>query len=130
MKTVKTAKGRTLDMAALAAKHEKTRAVSNMNLNARGDIIDNRNQVTIPREKIAKEFYKDNVPGSDQKNISIKDDEKEKVDIETKEPVKEQAKPKTPKVTEVGRKARTREDGTQYYEVEYSDGSMEDIEAK
>jgi len=130
MKTVKTAKGRTLDMAALAAKHEKTRAVSNMNLNARGDIIDNRNQVTIPREKIAKEFYKNNVPGSDQKNISIKDDEKEKVDIETKEPVKEQAKPKTPKVTEVSRKARTREDGTQYYEVEYSDGSMEDIEAK
>lgn len=130
MKTVKTAKGRTLDMAALAAKHEKTRAVSNMNLNARGDIIDNRNQVTIPREKIAKEFYKNNVPGSDQKNISIKEDEKEKVDIETKEPVKEQDKPKTPKVTEVSRKARTREDGTQYYEVEYSDGSMEDIEAK
>jgi hypothetical protein len=130
MKTVKTAKGRTLDMAALAAKHEKTRAVSNMNLNARGDIIDNRNQVTIPREKIAKEFYKDNVPGSDQKNISIKEDEKEKVNIETKEPVKEQDKPKKPKVTEVSRKARTREDGTQYFEVEYSDGSMEDIEAK
>jgi len=117
-------------MAALAAKHEKTRAVSNMNLNARGDIIDNRNQVTIPREKIAKEFYKDNVPGSDQKDISIKEDEKEKVNIETKEPVTEQDKPKKPKVTEVSRKARTREDGTQYFEVEYSDGSMEDIEAK
>jgi hypothetical protein len=130
MKTVKTAKGRTLDMAALAAKHEKTRAVSNMNLNARGDIIDNRNQVTIPREKIAKEFYKDNVPGADSKNISIKEDEKQHVNIETKEPVDKQEKPKKPKVTEVGRKARTREDGTQYFEVEYSDGSMEDIEAK
>ena len=82
MKTVKTAKGRTLDMAALAAKHEKTRAVSNMNLNARGDIIDNRNQVTIPREKIAKEFYKDNVPGADSKNISIKEDEKQHVNID------------------------------------------------
>ena len=34
-----------------------------------------------------------------------------------------------PAVTEVSRTARTRDDGTQYFEVEYSDGSMEDINA-
>jgi hypothetical protein len=129
MKRIKTAKGQILDMAALAAKHEKTRAVSNLNLNARGDIIDNRNEVKVPREQISKEYYKNNVPGADTKTVSIKEDEK--VDTVVKNPVneKKQATKKESKVTEVSRKARTREDGTQYYEVEYSDGSMEDIEA-
>lgn len=129
MKRIKTAKGQILDMAALAAKHEKTRAVSNLNLNARGDIIDNRNEVKVPREQISKEYYKNNVPGADTKTVSIKEDEK--VDTVVKDPVneKKQATKKESKVTEVSRKARTREDGTQYYEVEYSDGSMEDIEA-
>ena len=129
MKRIKTAKGQILDMAALAAKHEKTRAVSNLNLNARGDIIDNRNEVKVPREQISKEYYKNNVPGADTKTVSIKEDEK--VDTVVKDTVneKKQATKKESKVTEVSRKARTREDGTQYYEVEYSDGSMEDIEA-
>ena len=71
MKRVKTAKGQILDMAALASKYEKTRAVSNVDVNARGDIIDNRNQVKVPREKISKEFYKNNVPGADTKEVSI-----------------------------------------------------------
>mgnify|MGYP001500116905 FL=1 len=74
MKTVKTARGRTLDMGALAAKNEETRAVSNLNMNARGDIIDSRGKVEIPREKIQKEFYKDNVPGA-KEDISIKEEE-------------------------------------------------------
>ena len=47
MKTVKTAKGRILDMQALAAKNENTRAVSNLNMNVLGDIIDNRGNVEI-----------------------------------------------------------------------------------
>jgi len=138
MKRVKTAKGRMLDMGALAAKHEDTRAVSNLNMNARGDIIDNRGNVTISREKIAKEFYKDNVPGADTEKISIKEDEtvaEKKKTVEPPKPApKKQATPKakaTPKtkepVTEVSRRGRTRDDGTQYFEVEYSDGSMEDI---
>jgi len=138
MKRVKTAKGRMLDMGALAAKHEDTRAVSNLNMNARGDIIDNRGNVTISREKISKEFYKDNVPGADTEKISIKEDEtvaEKKKTVEPPKPApKKQATPKakaTPKtkepVTEVSRRGRTRDDGTQYFEVEYSDGSMEDI---
>lgn len=138
MKTVKTARGRTLDMGALSAKNEKTRAVSNMNMNARGDIIDNRGNVEISREQISKEYYKDNVPGADKKDISIKEDEKPaeaKKPVDTPKPApKKPATPKTapapatPKVTEVSRTARTRDDGSQYFEVEYSDGSMEDIE--
>lgn len=41
----RTAQGKMLDMAALAAKNEKVRAVGNMNVNARGDILDSQNKV-------------------------------------------------------------------------------------
>jgi len=45
-KIYKTARGRSLDMASLISKHEKTRAVSNINqVNARGDEIDANGQV-------------------------------------------------------------------------------------
>jgi len=140
MKSVKTARGRTIDMATLAAKNEETRAVSNLNMNARGDIIDNRGNVEISRETIAKKFYKDNVPGADAETISIKAEEspaeaKKPVDTPKPAPKKETTPvPKVsktpPKVTEVSRTARTRDDGTQYFEVEYSDGSMEDVDQK
>jgi hypothetical protein len=44
----RTAQGRPLDMASLAAKNEKTRAVGNMNVNARGDTIDSHGKVIVP----------------------------------------------------------------------------------
>jgi hypothetical protein len=40
-----TAMGKTIDMAALSAKNEKTRAVGNMKVNARGDTIDAHGRV-------------------------------------------------------------------------------------
>jgi hypothetical protein len=115
MKSVKTAKGRVLDMSALAAKHEKTRAVSNFPLNARGDIIDNRGKVKVTKEKISKEYYKNNVPGADTTTKSIKE-----------EPAAEKEKAAALPI-EISRVERERADGSKYYEVEYSDGSMEEI---
>ena len=44
----RTAQGKRLDMASLAAKNEKTRAVGNMNVNARGDTIDSHGKVVVP----------------------------------------------------------------------------------
>ena len=41
----RTAMGKTIDMAALTAKNEKTRAVGNMKVNARGDTIDAQGRV-------------------------------------------------------------------------------------
>jgi hypothetical protein len=79
------------------------------------------------------------VPGSDVKEVSIQAEEKTPdVTVPPVTPKKEEVK-KTPtpiptaknigdKVVEVGRTARTRDNGTSYFEVEYSDGSMEDIE--
>lgn len=119
MKSVKTARGRTIDMAAMVAQNETTRAVSNLNMNARGDIIDSRGNVEIPKEKVSKEYYKNNVPNADTKEISIKDPVDEDKTVEVSDEPKE-----------VSRKERKRDDGTVYYEVEYSDGSMDTIEKK
>jgi len=146
MKTIKTARGRSLDMGGLAAQNEETRAISNMPINARGDIIDNRGNVKVQREKISKEFYKDNVPGSDVKKESIKEDVTLKTVVkETPAPEPTPAPKPTPapapKPTpepvakkeeddniEVSRSERERPDGSKYFEVEYMDGSMEEIE--
>ena len=138
MKTIKTARGRTLDMGGLAAQNEETRAISNMPINARGDIIDNRGNVKVQREKISKEFYKDNVPGSDVKKESIKEDVTLKTVVKetpahepapapkpAPEPV---AKKEEDDNIEVSRSERERPDGSKYFEVEYMDGSMEEIE--
>ena len=45
MGVYKSALGRPVDMAALAAKNEKTRAVGNMKVNARGDQIDSHGRI-------------------------------------------------------------------------------------
>lgn len=48
MKNYKSALGKTVDMAALASKNEKVRAVGNMKVNARGDTIDANGSVIVP----------------------------------------------------------------------------------
>ena len=57
-KVYKTARGRSLDMASLISKYEKTRAVSNVNqVNARGDEIDSSGQVIRPAgDKVADSY--------------------------------------------------------------------------
>ena len=45
MTNYRTALGKVVDMSALAAKNEKTRAVGNMKVNARGDTIDAHGQI-------------------------------------------------------------------------------------
>ena len=74
MKTVKTARGKTLNMGQLAEEFERTRAVSNVPVNAKGDIIDARGDVKVPREKISKEYYRDNLQGVEE-SVSIKVDD-------------------------------------------------------
>ena len=57
MSKFRTAQGRTLDMSALAAKNEKTRAVGNMKVNARGDTIDGEGRIVVPvTEKVATNY--------------------------------------------------------------------------
>ena len=63
----RTARGNAIDMSTLVAKNEKTRAVGNMNVNARGDIIDNQNKVTKDNTKRVKNGYQKIVAPVEQK---------------------------------------------------------------
>lgn len=55
----RTAQGKVLDMAALAAKNERTRAVGNMKVNARGDTIDPTGKVLVPvTQKVGERYQK------------------------------------------------------------------------
>lgn len=48
MKSYRTAMGKSVDMGALSSKNEKTRAVGNMSVNARGDTIDAHGRIIKP----------------------------------------------------------------------------------
>lgn len=56
-KQYRSAQGKTVDMAALAAKNEKVRAVGNMNVNARGDTIDSFGRVIVPATQKVGDSY-------------------------------------------------------------------------
>ena len=61
MSKYRTAMGKTIDMAALAAKNERVRAVGNMNVNARGDTIDANGRVIVPVTKKVGDGYQKTV---------------------------------------------------------------------
>lgn len=53
----RTAQGKQIDMAALAARNEKVRAVGNMKVNARGDTIDGSGKVLVPvTQKVGQKY--------------------------------------------------------------------------
>ena len=59
MAQYRTAQGKNIDMAALAAKNERTRAVGNMNVNARGDTIDGQGRIIESvNEKVSQQYSK------------------------------------------------------------------------
>ena len=57
MATHRTAMGKTVDMSAILAKNEKTRAVGNMGVNARGDTIDAHGRIIKPVTAKVNEAY-------------------------------------------------------------------------
>jgi hypothetical protein len=57
MAVYRSANGRAVDMSQLASKHEKVRAVGNMNVNARGDVIDSNNKIVKDNTKRVKTNY-------------------------------------------------------------------------
>lgn len=57
MAKYKTAQGKVVDMSALASRNEKTRAVGNMKVNARGDTIDSTGRIIKPATTKVNETY-------------------------------------------------------------------------
>jgi hypothetical protein len=54
----KSARGMPVDMGALRLKNEKERAVGNMNVNARGDAVDDKNQPVQSKPQQVHDQYK------------------------------------------------------------------------
>lgn len=53
----KTANGKLIDMGSLVLQNENVRAVGNMNVNARGDIIDDKNRVISSKPEQVNQQY-------------------------------------------------------------------------
>ena len=91
-KTYKTAMGKTIDMGSMSVANEKIRAVGNMSVNARGDIIDSNNNIVKTRQQQLAEQYstqtkKQNRPGTAQKPQAEKPAAPAKVKESKPEPV-------------------------------------------
>ena len=55
----RSAQGKTVDMGSLILKNENVRAVGNMKVNARGDQLDDKNQVIAKKtEQVTKQYQK------------------------------------------------------------------------
>lgn len=56
-KVYRTAQGKTVDMGRLALQNENVRAVGNMKVNARGDIVDDMNRVISKKtDQVQKQY--------------------------------------------------------------------------
>jgi hypothetical protein len=62
----KSAMGKTVDMAAIVTRNEKVRAVGNMGVNARGDVIDSYGRVVQNNTNRVKDSYNNTLSESDQ----------------------------------------------------------------
>lgn len=115
---VKTAMGKTLDMAALMRKNEETIAVSNKNMNARGDVLDKERKKIIPVGKISRAQHQHSEP---TESVGMSE-----VTEPRKATTRKKASANKAPVREVIEKVeKTDEDGNTYFEIEYDDGSIE-----
>ena len=58
-KVYRTAQGKTVDMGRLMVQNEKTRAVGNMKVNARGDMVDDMNNIVATKpQQVNKQYNK------------------------------------------------------------------------
>jgi hypothetical protein len=118
MRQVKTAKGKILDMGALAKQYEETRAVGNVPMNGRGDRLDKKGGVKATVQAVAR-------AAQDAKAAP------EVAPVSNPKPTTRDADPivtPEPEVSDnmvVSTEVKEREDGSRYEEIEYADGSME-----
>ena len=133
MREVITAKGKVLNMAALASANEKEIAVGNMDVNARGDVLKSgrRGEIVIQNEEVQQAYYDATKPASEK--VSIKQEPVPVKAEKTQDKIKKTYK-KTTKRTGidepgiVDRRTIEKPDGTMVEEIEFSDGSIKEEE--
>lgn len=132
---VRTARGMSIDMAALAAQHENARAVGNVPMNARGDRLNRDGSVKVKAEDIATAHHNTRTAPetqalSDTKPIEPKTTQQPQP-APTQDPVvpdlEEQFNQEPEPISKI---TRTRDDGSKYVEIEYDDGSIETVELR
>ncbi len=65
-KVYKTAGGKLVDMDKMRMTNETAQAVGNMNVNARGDEVDNQGNIVRSRNEIMREYYRDKNQNKDK----------------------------------------------------------------
>lgn len=71
-KIYKTAMGKTIDLGALMLENENTRAVGNMKVNARGDLLDADNRVIEPKARqVQKQYAKQQSKASESATMPV-----------------------------------------------------------
>lgn len=123
MRSVKTARGKVIDMAALAAKNETARSVGNVLMNARGDRLNSDGSIKYTAEEIARADAAQRTPAT----TTPISNPKPITPVPTPEPEIEQPVVE-PEPEAVSKITRTRDDGSKYAEIEYDDGSIETLE--
>ena len=134
MREVVTAKGKVLNMSALASANETEIAVGNMDVNARGDVLKSgrRGEIIIQNEEVQQAYYDATKPASEE--VSIK---QEPVSVKQTEKTQSKVKKTYNKVTKrtgidepgiVDRRVVEKPDGTVVEEIEFSDGSIKEEE--
>jgi len=126
MATKKTNRGQALDMQTLVLANEKTVAVGNMKVNARGDQVNTEGKVVKTKTEQAQAYYQSN-PKAAVKTVSIKD----AVDVSAtntmeQPPVAE--KPKAQKAPKATPKATPKAKQPKMKEVELPNGDIELVE--
>ncbi len=121
----KTARGKEINMAALIAANDTSVAVSNVPMNARGDILGPGGEIEVPAQEVQKEFYAEKL-NEPKEEVKTLDDLQEKVTGKKTKTKKETVIEE--KEWEVVAERKFTRDGKEFIEYEYSDGSIEEKE--
>jgi len=124
---IKTARGQLIDMGALSAKNERVRAVGNVLMNARGDRLNPDGSVKYSAEDIARMSQNTKVPPQQTAISDPKPITQTKLEPQEEQAIMEEFEQNNEPVP-VSKLTKTRDDGSQYMEIEYDDGSIETIE--
>ena len=114
-------------MAALGAKNERVRAVGNVLMNARGDRLNPDGTVKYSAEDIARMSQNTKTPPQQTAISDPKPIIQSKIEPEEEQAILDEFE-QPPMPEPISKITKTREDGSQYMEIEYDDGSMETIE--
>lgn len=118
-------RGKEINMASLIAANDTAVAVSNVSMNARGDILGPGGEINVPAQEIQKEYYEEKLTAPAE-TVKTLDDLQEKVTGKKTKTKKETIIEE--KEWEVIAERKFTRDGKNFIEYEYSDGSIEEKE--